>query len=145
MKIYTYLRTLFALAFVMMFAINYSFAQSSNNGSKNAGGKGELVNFNHYWDDGTWTDTDDGLVPKMVATPNPATAESLRVFYAQLRGETQLALFDLSGKKLADGQIGQNNQTTGTYAFNIAHLSAGIYFVRMSSGDFTTTQKVVVR
>ncbi len=139
MRNYTFFRVLFALAFVMMVSASTSFAQDINKG------KGELVNFNHYWDDGTWTETETGLEPKMIATPNPATAESLRVFYAQLRGETQLALYDLSGKLIANGQVGANNETAGSYDFQIATLTSGIYFVRMTSGDFATTQKVVVR
>ncbi|MFK7922309.1 MAG: T9SS type A sorting domain-containing protein [Bacteroidia bacterium] len=139
MKIPTIFRLLFALTFVMMFSVTTSFAQDLNKG------KGELVNFNHYWDDGTWAETETGLEPKMIATPNPATAESLRVFYAQLRGETKLALYDLSGKLIAKGQIGTNNETAGSYDFQIASLTSGIYFVRMTSGTYASTQKVVVR
>lgn len=139
MKTSTFFRLFFALTFVMMFSITTSFAQDLNKG------KGELVNFNHYWDDGTWAETETGLEPKMIATPNPATAESLRVFYAQLRGETELALYNVSGKLIANGQIGTNNVTAGSFDFQIASLTSGIYFVRMTSRNYSSTQKVIVR
>jgi len=78
------------------------------------------------------------------AYPNPFNPSTLIRFEMPVAGEVQVQVFDLQGNvvaTLADGW-----QTPGSYQvpFNASHLSSGIYLTRLTAGDFTQTQKLVL-
>ena len=67
--------------------------------------------------------------------PNPAH-DVLRV---QAPAGTQVELFDMSGRKLLNDIMMEDN-----FSFNVSDFSAGIYFVKMTNGKSETVRKVIV-
>ncbi len=69
--------------------------------------------------------------------PNPISA-SLTINAANLSETTQVDLLDITGRSLQSGNL--NN---GQALLNTASLPAGIYFVRLSSANFSQVKKIV--
>ncbi len=77
--------------------------------------------------------------------PNPANNQ-VRLSY-ELTGQATatIEIYSLVGEKVR--VINQGDQAAGNYqvAINTADLSRGIYLVRLSSGEFTETRKLVLK
>ena len=81
--------------------------------------------------------------------PNPFNQSTIIKFYIPLwRGvggrNVTLKVFDLLGREVST--LVNSNLQPGTYevSFNANHLSSGIYFYRLSAGNFTQTKKLVL-
>ena len=75
--------------------------------------------------------------------PNPFNS-TVRITYAVPQaGQVELTLFDITGRTV--GTIFNGWKAPGYYdlSYNPEHLASGIYFLRMNTQNFTSTQKIV--
>jgi hypothetical protein len=70
--------------------------------------------------------------------PNPTTGE-LKIESGELRIE-DIVIYDIFGKKLSSNH---HAASSPNYLINISHLSAGIYFVQISTEEGKIVRKVV--
>ncbi len=68
--------------------------------------------------------------------PNPAQTQIHIV--SQLSGEKSVAVFDISGKQIMQQTLNQDT-------LDISQLSSGMYLVRISQGNTSSTKKLIVR
>lgn len=100
------------------------------------------------WYEGSneWTDEEmTNVEPVIVAAPNPATTQEIKVYYKQIQGQAQISLFDISGRLEDQVTVGADHENAGAYSFSLASLSPGIYFVKLTNGLYESVQKVIVR
>jgi len=81
------------------------------------------------------------------ATPNPFTTDATLSFSLAERGPVELAVYDVSGRRVATVFSGERN--AGEHAFHWNGIgddgnraSAGIYFCRLRAGKETLTRKI---
>jgi hypothetical protein len=81
------------------------------------------------------------------ATPNPFTSDATLSFSLAERGPVELAVYDVSGRRVATVFSGERN--AGEHAFHWNGIgddgnraSAGIYFCRLRAGKETLTRKI---
>jgi hypothetical protein len=78
--------------------------------------------------------------------PNPASSSSTLDYSIAFEGKTTFELYDSFGNRLAE--VFNENLQSGSYRLTLntdaLHLSSGIYFIRMESGAYSETKKVVV-
>ncbi|MGE3062122.1 MAG: T9SS type A sorting domain-containing protein [bacterium] len=53
--------------------------------------------------------------------------------------EATLTVYDISGREL----IREESETAGEHKTNIRHLKNGIYFIKLSTGNQSITEKMV--
>lgn len=76
--------------------------------------------------------------------PNPFNS-STRIDFSLVRnGNTNLAIYDLAGRKMLDLAAGEMTAGSHSVTLNAAGLPAGVYLVRLSSGDQTAIRKVAL-
>jgi len=83
--------------------------------------------------------------PTIVASPNPATAENLQVWYAQLQGQARLEVLDVKGQVHHMAAIGGDQARSGSYDLNVADFAPGMYLIRVTTGAYTLIEKVLLR
>ena len=76
--------------------------------------------------------------------PNPTSGEPINVSYVALDTPTTFTLRDAQGKIIATQVINTTNGQVTSQLENTANLPAALYFLEVSSGDHSTTRKVVV-
>ncbi|MBE2228134.1 MAG: T9SS type A sorting domain-containing protein [Ignavibacteria bacterium] len=76
--------------------------------------------------------------------PNPFNPKTKIKFSLPARSLTKLAIFDLLGKEVAN--LVNRDLNAGYYEFELdaSSLSSGLYFYRLSAGEYTETKKMVV-
>jgi photosystem II stability/assembly factor-like uncharacterized protein len=76
--------------------------------------------------------------------PNPFNAVTKIQFKVESYKFVKLIVFDLTGREVVT--LVNSNLRPGTYevSFNASHLSSGIYFYRLSAGNFVQTKKLVL-
>ncbi len=76
--------------------------------------------------------------------PNPFNPLTTLRYSIPLSGNVKLTVFDGAGRIVAE--LVNQWQTAGNYTvdFNASGLSSGIYFYRLSAGNFSQTQKLVL-
>jgi len=76
--------------------------------------------------------------------PNPFNPTTTISFSIPEFGLTSITAYDITGKKLET--LTNTNLNPGNYSVNwdATSLPSGVYLIRMDSGDFTQTQKVVL-
>ena len=78
--------------------------------------------------------------------PNPFNPSTKITFdiSAGVRGPVKLAVYDNSGKEVA--QLVNQNLQPGKYeySFNGANLASGMYFYKLTAGDFVSTKKMIL-
>ena len=91
---------------------------------------------------------EDGIVTpneySLQAYPNPFNAVTNIDFRLPVRGNTELKVFNLLGRQIAqlnDQWLPAGNHST---RFDAEGLSSGVYFVSIQSGKFTAVQKIVL-
>lgn len=78
--------------------------------------------------------------------PNPVSSSVvIASIYAASPSNIQLELFNSVGQKVGDGTTIRVDSGNHTIPINLHELSSGTYFVRMVSGDFTKSQKFIVK
>ncbi|MBN2765294.1 MAG: T9SS type A sorting domain-containing protein [Paludibacteraceae bacterium] len=87
------------------------------------------------------TDTDIQSVPHSVRIyPNPVVDKKMFVSIPDnINGDTQISIFDLSGRKLLETPI------TKTESINLQNFESGTYLVRISGSQLNIRQTVIVR
>ena len=96
----------------------------------------------------TQADVDRDLIPMDYQLhepyPNPFNARMTVRFLLPLKDMTSISIYDMSGRmmqSIAHGSFESGEHQLDWYADN---LSSGIYFIRMSSGDFMDTKKITL-
>ncbi len=76
--------------------------------------------------------------------PNPFNPSTKISFDLPIDGNVNVTVFDLSGKEIVT--LINDVKTAGYYTidFNASNLSSGIYFYRISAGNFTATKKMTL-
>ena len=74
--------------------------------------------------------------------PNPSSGFPVLRFSLPESGSVELSVFDLSGRMVQ--AIEENEYSAGYHEIQMESLSSGIYFCRMTVGDFIATQRFVV-
>jgi hypothetical protein len=78
-----------------------------------------------------------------VLGPNPLASGHASLCYSlPVAGPASVAVFDVTGRTVASRSLTLGR--AGSVDLDLRSLSAGIYLVKFSSGDFTGTQKLVV-
>jgi hypothetical protein len=77
--------------------------------------------------------------------PNPTEGRIKISFNAIKENEVNIALFDITGRKV--NELTQNKKMSGTQLldWNIGNVKSGIYFLSVKIGDKSYTNKIVVR
>lgn len=76
--------------------------------------------------------------------PNPFNPATVIGVQLPLAGHVSLTLYDVLGKKIAT--LMNEVKEAGIYSvpFNAASLSSGVYFYRLTAGNFVSTKKMIV-
>lgn len=76
------------------------------------------------------------------AYPNPFNPATNIQYTIEQAGEVSIKVYDLLGREVAE--LIDGRQAAGSYIikFNAEGLSSGIYYVRMSAGNFTATRSI---
>jgi len=81
--------------------------------------------------------------PELLVWPNPAPAALSVAFTNATSAATALELFDVTGRHVLGGSMG--TLKAGPYVLKLAEtakLDGGVYFLRLTRGESTTTQRV---
>jgi len=78
------------------------------------------------------------------AYPNPFNATAVIPFSLPYKATVEIALFDLSGRKVAELVSGDFSAGTHEFILNAEDLAAGMYLYRMESASFRSVKKVVL-
>ena len=78
------------------------------------------------------------------AFPNPFNSSTTIRYSIPAAASVRLAVYDVSGREVTT--MTQGNQAAGkyTYRLNGSQLASGIYFVKLTAGSATKTQKIVL-
>ena len=88
----------------------------------------------------------DEIVPAEYALaqnyPNPFNPVTTIHFELEEAGMTMIDIFDITGRHVRT--LANTNMSAGSYdlRFDASALSSGVYFYRMTSGDFTAVKKM---
>lgn len=77
--------------------------------------------------------------------PNPFNQSTIFSFQCSFKSRVSLRIFDIRGREAAE--LINDVLLPGTYQFRFdapAEMTSGIYFCRMTAGDFTDTRKIVI-
>lgn len=77
--------------------------------------------------------------------PNPTSDNTTIPFKVKETGNVSLDLYDASGKyvrNIFNGNLSKGNQTVSV---NVFGLTKGIYFYQLSSGNFKSSKKMIIR
>ncbi|MCK4815879.1 T9SS type A sorting domain-containing protein, partial [bacterium] len=78
----------------------------------------------------------------LTVAPNPSSGFSVLRFYLPVSASVKLNVFDLSGRIVQETH--EDEYSAGYHDVQLEDLLPGIYFCRMTSGDFSATQRFVV-
>lgn len=92
----------------------------------------------------------DGRELHFSISPNPVNGTYVLVNFSEAsfpKGQVQLSITNVIGQSLFSHIINQSDVDRGSIRIEIADLklSKGLYFVKMSSGEHSFTQKLVLR
>ncbi len=78
--------------------------------------------------------------------PNPFNPETTITFQLQEAGKINLKIFDMLGREVAI--LADEFKAAGTYNYNLSirnfQLSSGVYFYKLTAGNFAETKKLIV-
>ena len=81
---------------------------------------------------------------ELVVYPNPTQGEAINVSYTASEEPTTFTLRDVQGKVIATQTIETTNASVTEKLNNTQNLPAACYFLEVTTGDYSTTKKVVV-
>jgi hypothetical protein len=86
----------------------------------------------------------DEVIPSVLVYPNPSTGEQITISLMRLTGEqASVVLTDASGRLVYERSFAIEGSLTTNLDF-VQPLSAGVYFVKITSGDWTETQRLFI-
>ena len=74
--------------------------------------------------------------------PNPFNPSTKISFQIPVDGAVSLKIFDISGKEVLELVNGNLNAGFHTINFNATGLTSGVYFYKLSAGNFTKVMKM---
>ncbi len=76
--------------------------------------------------------------------PNPFNQTSIFKFQCSMKGHVNVSVYDITGREVST--LVNETLQPGTYEvrFDGSELNSGVYFVRMTAGDFSETRKMVL-
>lgn len=77
--------------------------------------------------------------------PNPFNPATTIRFAVKQSGHTSLKVFDVIGREIMTVVNGEHAPGNYSVEFNASHLSSGIYFYQLRSGEFTSTKKMLLQ
>ncbi|RKZ08354.1 hypothetical protein DRQ25_09265 [Candidatus Fermentibacteria bacterium] len=80
--------------------------------------------------------------PFLVISPNPSNSALNFIFLVSETGLVDLMVFDLSGRLVRE--FSADEYSPGFHNLQLTDLAPGIYFCKMTVGDFTATQRFAV-
>ena len=85
-----------------------------------------------------------GLCDTFGASPNPFNPSTVLSFELRDAGFVELAVYDISGREVA--ALVEGFHPAGAYevVFNASNLPSGVYFARLTAGDYSQTQKILL-
>lgn len=86
----------------------------------------------------------DDSASQLVATPNPMQSSTTFSFQLDQESETDLAVFDLTGRRVKQIVQGKLDKGTHQFVWEPEGLSAGIYMARLLAGNKVQTTRVVL-
>ncbi|MCD4847852.1 MAG: T9SS type A sorting domain-containing protein [Candidatus Aegiribacteria sp.] len=101
-----------------------------------------------YWSEtgtgiGEYSLPDQHGLPIMLGIyPNPTSHPPIVTLTLAENNDVELSIFDLTGRLILSPIQGEFSQ--GVYQVQLAELTPGIYFCRIVSGDYSTSQRFVV-
>lgn len=130
---------------------NLIIAEDHFNFSKSAvDGGGQMVfGWNNYGED--FGDIEEKLIStspesfKMLsAYPNPFNPETNLNFVLREAGLADITVYDVNGRQVSKLTEGWRSSGTHEIKFNASNLPGGVYFARLTTGDFTQTKKLLL-
>lgn len=76
--------------------------------------------------------------------PNPFNPSTIISYELPVRGYVSLKVYDMLGKEVATLVNGEQAPGVKQVEFNASHLSSGIYFYALRSGNFVETKKMLM-
>ncbi len=76
--------------------------------------------------------------------PNPFNPVTAIKYQIPNSGNVMIEVFDINGKRISVLMNGYKDAGYYSVDFNVTSLSSGIYFYRMTSGNFTDSKKMIV-
>ena len=72
---------------------------------------------------------------------NPATQIQYEIYNA---GDVQLSVYNVLGQEVASLYRGYKSEGNHSFTWNASHLSSGVYYVRLQSGNMVASQKALL-
>ncbi len=76
--------------------------------------------------------------------PNPFNASTVIAFELKNAGNAELTVFDINGKEVTRLAQGYRNEGLHLIEWNAHTAPSGVYFARLTAGDFTQTRKLLL-
>lgn len=74
--------------------------------------------------------------------PNPSTDKKITIASSSLQNDTSVIVYTLTGAKVYETVIDSNSTEKTLY---LSDLSAGAYILKLQSGDYNTTKKLILK
>ena len=86
----------------------------------------------------------NAVKPAVAVAPNPSVDEVMMVWYNQIVGTSKVEVLNLRGQVQAVAMVGEDSKRAGRVQFDVSAYGSGVYFVRLTSGIYTSVKKIVV-
>lgn len=80
----------------------------------------------------------------LTSYPNPFNPSTMLSYKLETASKVRLSVFDVSGRVVANLVDGYRNAGSYEVTFDASNLPSGVYFARLSTADFTQTQKLML-
>jgi hypothetical protein len=93
------------------------------------------------------TEVDNYFYGKVSVQPNPINSNSNAIVNYTLNGETDvtIGIYDLMGRKVSDVFEGREGNGQHQHSISKTGLEAGTYLLKITSGTFAKTEKIVIQ
>ncbi|MCX6639370.1 MAG: T9SS type A sorting domain-containing protein, partial [bacterium] len=76
--------------------------------------------------------------------PNPFNPTTILSFELRVASLVNLSIYDLSGRKVSELVSGRRESGSYQATFDGSNLPSGIYFTRLTAGEYSAVQKLVL-
>jgi len=76
--------------------------------------------------------------------PNPFNASTVITYQLPLTGKVRLEIYNLLGEKVATLVDGEQQAGYISVSWEASELSSGLYFYKLTAGDFTETKRMTL-